>query len=41
MVTGPTAFENFKRLMRGLLAVPKDEIGKPKAPRKRKPRQTG
>jgi hypothetical protein len=27
MVTGPAAFENFKRLMAGLLAVPKAAVG--------------
>jgi hypothetical protein len=41
MVTEPTAFENFRRLMRGLLAVPKEEIGKSRATRKRKARRTG
>jgi hypothetical protein len=36
MVTGPAAFENFKRLMTALLAVPKEKTSdaKPKAPRR-------
>jgi hypothetical protein len=36
MVTGPTAFENFKRLMQRLLAVPKEEIAEPKAKRSKR-----
>jgi len=36
MVTGPAAFENFKRLMQALLAVHKDEVVDPKSPPKRK-----
>jgi hypothetical protein len=38
MVTGPTAFENFKQLRSHLLAVPKQEIAQPKAKGK-KPRR--
>ena len=36
MVTGPAAFENFKRLMTALLAVPKGKTSdaKPKAARR-------
>jgi hypothetical protein len=40
MVTGPAAFENFKRLMAGLLAVPKAKVLKTKpAKRKRQKRK--
>jgi hypothetical protein len=39
MVTGPTAFENFKRLMSRLLAVPKEEVAEPKAKRRKKPQR--
>jgi hypothetical protein len=38
MVTGPAAWENFKRLMAGLLAVPKAKVVKAK-PAKRKPKR--
>jgi len=39
MVTGPAAFENFKRLMQRFLAVPKEEAAarKAKSAKKRKP----
>jgi hypothetical protein len=38
MVEGPTAFENFKRLMSRLLVAPKKEIAEPAAAgRKQKP----
>jgi len=36
MVTGPKAFENFKRLMQRLLAVPKEEVAEPKKRKKRR-----
>jgi hypothetical protein len=35
MVTGPAAFDNFKRLMGGLLAVPKAKVVKLAKRRKR------
>jgi hypothetical protein len=41
MVTGPTAFENFKRLMSRLLAVPKAEIAEPKGKRRRRAKGHG
>jgi hypothetical protein len=36
MVTGPAAFDNFKRLMTGLLAVPKAKVSKAKPSKRRK-----
>ncbi|SPF43700.1 hypothetical protein SBA4_3090019 [Candidatus Sulfopaludibacter sp. SbA4] len=33
MVEGPAAFENFRRLMARLLAVPKEEVAEAKMPR--------
>jgi hypothetical protein len=36
MVTGPAAFENFKRLMAGLLAVPKEKVLKATLAKRRK-----
>ncbi len=35
MVTGPEAFENFKRLMTALLGVPKAKVVKAKAAKRR------
>jgi hypothetical protein len=41
MVTGPTAFDNFVRLMRRLLSVPKDAASEPPRRKKAKrPRKT-
>lgn len=40
MVTGPAAFENFKRLMAGLLAVPKKKVTEPKAKRRKAPQRS-
>jgi hypothetical protein len=42
MVTGPEAFDNFTRLMRALLAVPKDKVSgsKPVKRKQRKPQPT-
>jgi hypothetical protein len=38
MVEGPTAFENFRRLMARLLAVPKEEIAEAEVPRAKRRR---
>jgi hypothetical protein len=39
MVTGTTAFDNFVRLMRRLLSVPKEEIADAR-PKRKKPKST-
>lgn len=39
MITGPAAFENFKRLMAGLLAVPKAKVMEKIVKRKRQKRK--
>jgi hypothetical protein len=41
MVTGPAAFENFKRLMAGLLAVPKSKVVKAKPAKRRTAKRKG
>jgi hypothetical protein len=39
MVTGPAAFDNFKRMMAGLLAVPKAKVTMKPVKRKRQKRK--
>jgi hypothetical protein len=39
MVTGPAAFDNFKRLMGGLLAVPKAKVLNVKAAKRKRPKR--